>query len=469
MTCASCQRRIEKKLKNTVGVEDAEVSLEGTARVSYKPACVTPREIYGAVESLDYRVLDEKNPAFSGPGKAAFRIAGTLIVIAALFIVLRQIGLGGLAFPLARAGMSYGMLFLTGLVTSAHCAAMCGGINLSQCIPARASASGGAGPGKNRGAALVPSVLYNGGRIVSYTLTGAAVGALGSVISFTGTMRGMVQLAAGIFMIIMGINMLGFFPFLRKLSPRLPRFFTRNIEARQKTSKSPFIIGLLNGLMPCGPLQAMQIYALSAGSPAAGALSMFLFSLGTAPLMFFIGAASSLLSRRFSAAVTRAGAVLVAALGLIMFSSGLSLSGVSPVSLRPDSPRPGPALRKPLSGSRSGQANAESFQPLIENGAQIVRSTLSGGRYPAITVQAGIPARWIINAPPGSINSCNNRMIIREYGIEYQFRPGENVIEFTPTRPGRFLYSCWMGMIRGSITVSAADGASAEAPANPAF
>jgi plastocyanin domain-containing protein len=44
-------------------------------------------------------------------------------------------------------------------------------------------------------------------------------------------------------------------------------------------------------------------------------------------------------------------------------------------------------------------------------------------------------------------------MIIREYGIEYQFTPGENVIEFTPSRTGRFSYSCWMGMIRSSITV----------------
>jgi plastocyanin domain-containing protein len=46
-------------------------------------------------------------------------------------------------------------------------------------------------------------------------------------------------------------------------------------------------------------------------------------------------------------------------------------------------------------------------------------------------------------------------MIIREYGIEHRFRPGENLIEFTPERTGRFSYSCWMGMIRSSITVAA--------------
>jgi plastocyanin domain-containing protein len=72
----------------------------------------------------------------------------------------------------------------------------------------------------------------------------------------------------------------------------------------------------------------------------------------------------------------------------------------------------------------------------------------------------------MINAPAGSINGCNNRMIIREYGIEHRFTPGENVIEFTPARTGKFPYSCWMGMIRSSITV-VEEGQILAAPAEP--
>ena len=49
--------------------------------------------------------------------------------------------------------------------------------------------------------------------------------------------------------------------------------------------KSSYYIGLANGLMPCGPLQAMQLYALSSGNWWRGALSMFCFCLGTIPLM----------------------------------------------------------------------------------------------------------------------------------------------------------------------------------------
>jgi sulfite exporter TauE/SafE len=332
--------------------------------------------------------------------------------------------------------MGYGMLFVIGLLTSVHCVAMCGGINLSQCIPRPGV------QGESQTAALRPSLLYNLGRVVSYTVVGGIVGALGSVLTLTGSFRGAIQLIAGVFMVIMGINMLGVFPWLRKLTPRMPRVFARKIDAEKGRSKSPLIVGLLNGLMPCGPLQAMQIYALSTGSPLTGALSMLLFSLGTVPLMFGRGAISSVLGKKFTSKVVMVGASLVIILGLSMFSQGWSLSGLSLDFTS------GAAV----AGERAGAANAADV--VIADGYQIVNSTLRPGRYPEITVQAGTPVKWTIDAPKGSINGCNNRMFIREYGVEHQFATGENVIEFTPAKTGKFAYSCWMGMIRGSITVT---------------
>jgi plastocyanin domain-containing protein len=188
----------------------------------------------------------------------------------------------------------------------------------------------------------------------------------------------------------------------------------------------------------------MQLYALSTGSPVAGAASLFLFSMGTVPLMFGIGALSSLLGNTagsgFRRRVSQAGAILITVMGMAMFTYGFNLSGFSfDFASR--------------AGRREG-APARAETPFrVENGVQIVNSTLIGGRYPAITVQQGIPVKWTINAPQGSINGCNNRMIIREYGIEHRFKPGDNIIEFTPGKTGRFPYSCWMGMIRSSITV----------------
>lgn len=90
----------------------------------------------------------------------------------------------------------------------------------------------------------------------------------------------------------------------------------------------------------------------------------------------------------------------------------------------------------------------------IKNGVQLVKSDLLPGRYPTITVKSGIPVRWTIQATAQSINGCNYKMIIGEYGITHSFKEGENIIEFTPNKPGSVLYTCWMGMIRGTIIVS---------------
>ncbi len=435
MTCISCQNKIERKLQNTAGVEKAVVSYSaGTAEVTYDADVISMKEITAVIEKLDYEVLtgEQKNSNKT-------RLVGILIIVVAAYVLLQQFGFTQIfnAFPLAEEGMGYGMLFVIGIITSVHCVAMCGGINLSQCIPQAAAEETG------KLAALRPSFLYNLGRVISYTVVGAIVGALGQVVSLTGAFKGVVQLLAGVFMVIMGLNMLDIFPFLRKLTPRMPKAFARGINKQKAGSNSPLYVGLLNGLMPCGPLQAMQIYALSTASPLAGALSMLLFSLGTVPLMFGLGALSSVLSKRFTRKVMTVGAALVVVLGMSMFTQGWALSGFSLPELIPQNTQQ----------STKNPAQSDNTGTTVENGVQIVTSTLASGKYPAITVQAGMPVKWTISAAERSINGCNNRMIIPEYNIEYQFQPGKNVIEFTPDKTGKFQYSCWMGMIRGSITV----------------
>jgi sulfite exporter TauE/SafE/copper chaperone CopZ len=416
MTCANCQNHIEEALRDADGVIKARVSWSrGSADVTYDSDVLTFAAICKIIENSGYEVLPSETPVASGN-----RAIGLIIIIFALFFLISQINLTR-SLPLAEAGMSYGMLFLIGLLTSVHCVAMCGGINLSQCIPQ----TGAKNPVRS-------SLLYNIGRVISYTIIGGIVGALGSVITFSGAFKGIVQILAGVFMVIMGVNMLGIFPNLRKFQPRLPAGLAKRINIEKAKGKSPLIVGLLNGLMPCGPLQAMQLYALSTGSPLKGAVSMLLFSLGTVPLMFGLGALSSLLSKKFTRKVMTAGAVLVTVLGLTMFSQGAVLSGF--------------ALPK-------NSQNSELITAEIVNGVQLVNSTLESGNYPKITVQAGIPVKWTIDAPKGTINGCNNRMQIPEFELEHKFQTGENIIEFTPTKAGKIPYSCWMGMIRSSITV----------------
>jgi hypothetical protein len=219
----------------------------------------------------------------------------------------------------------------------------------------------------------------------------------------------------------------------------MPKIFADKIN-EQKNGRRPLYVGLLNGLMPCGPLQAMQLYALSTGDPVKGALSMLLFSLGTVPLMFGLGAFSTFLTKKFTSRMMTVSAALVILLGASMFSSGMALSGFA-------LPFASNALTNTASASAGGAA-AE-----VIDGIQIVTTTLSPGAYEPIRVQAGIPVQWNIQAEAGAINGCNNKIIIPEYGIEKKLEPGDNIIEFTPEESGIVPFSCWMGMIRSQISV----------------
>jgi plastocyanin len=218
---------------------------------------------------------------------------------------------------------------------------------------------------------------------------------------------------------------------------------------RKKKGKGPLFVGLLNGLMPCGPLQAMQIYALSTGSPLKGAISMFFFSLGTVPLMFGLGAFSSLMSKRFAGRVMKAGATLVIIMGVVMFNNGTALSGLDSNVFD--------TIGNPASSASSSTPSSQTVSSnstiVNSSGIQEITTPLTRRGYPSLTVKVGTPVRWNLSAAKGTVNGCNNAIVIPEFKIEKRLQVGDNIIEFTPTKTGKFRYSCWMGMIRGTITV----------------
>lgn len=439
MTCVNCESIIERDLDKIRGVISSEASYSsGKVKVTFDKNMVKIDEIIRSIEELDYIVINNEVNSKSNkvisprhdPGRIP-EIAASVIV---LYFLLNQVGKSGIfnVFPQAKAGMGYSMLFIIGLLSSVHCIGMCGGINISQCMPTSIKSNTKAGFWQ----AVSPSLLYNLGRVISYTIIGGVVGSIGSAISFSGSLKGAIQLTAGIFMVIMGINMLNLLPNLRKLNLRIPKSLALIIN-RQKNGKGPLYVGLLNGLMPCGPLQAMQLYALSTGSPLQGALSMFLFSLGTVPLMFALGALSSSLSKKFTSKMHTASAVLVIVLGMTMLSSGASLSNLSPT----------------ISIKDVEKVKVSGVVASIDGDMQTVYTVLSPGSYEPIVVEKGVPVRWIINADQKSINGCNNEIVVPDYDLNIGLMPGENVIEFLPEDSGTFGFSCWMGMIRSKITV----------------
>ncbi len=439
MSCTGCETRIENVLRKMEGIIEVKGDYNNSSvDVTYDEAKLGQAGMAEAIEKLGYKVNDKPSNSedrlepgdsqqadnFKTRGKAGQIVGIGIIILASYLIINNTIGLNFL--PEINQSMGLGLLFMVGMLTSLHCVAMCGGINMSVCMQYKTNDDG------SKLAKLKPSLLYNLGRVISYTLLGGLVGALGSVVSFSGTAKGIVSALSGLFMIIMGLNMLNIFPWLRKLNPRLPKFLGRKVHGNAD-KKGPLIVGLLNGLMPCGPLQAMQLYALASGSFLYGALSMLLFSLGTVPLMFGFGAVSSILSGKFTNKMMKVSAVLVMVLGIVMLNRGLNLSG--------------------LGFTASSASTGDGSIARIENGVQYVSTELEPGGYSPIVVQKGIPVKWIINVEKGDLNGCNNPITIPQYNKQVKLQMGDNLIEFTPEDEGDIIYTCWMGMISSRIRV----------------
>lgn len=431
MTCSSCENRIKKSLRKIDGIVDVAVYYRSsTVHVTYNIKAINLRTINQVIEKLGYdlsskaKIKKGKTMKVEEDGLGIPKLIGIGVVILILYSMVQNSGVFDF-IPEVNQSMGYGILFMVGLLTSLHCIAMCGGINLSQCI------GDGCNDDRCVQAKLKPSLLYNSGRIISYTLIGGLVGSLGSVVSFSGWGKGIIAVISGTLMVIIALKMLNIFPSLRRISLRVPGLSSLMSQIDTGKKRGPLYVGLLNGFMPCGPLQAMQLYALGTGSFTAGALSMFFFSLGTMPLMFGFGAISTFLSGRFTRKMMKVSAVLVMVLGIIMVSRGLALSGIAtPVF-----------------------AATQENKAIVQGDIQTVTMSIESRRYTPIVVQQGIPVVWKIEVGPNDLNGCNNPMSIPEYGITKELAPGENIIEFIPDEEGRFSYSCWMGMIRSNIQV----------------
>ena len=89
----------------------------------------------------------------------------------------------------------------------------------------------------------------------------------------------------------------------------------------------------------------------------------------------------------------------------------------------------------------------------LQDGKQLIKSKLEINKYPNISVKKGIPVRWEIEAGQDALTYCNYRMILRDFQLGVEMGYGTNVVEFTPEKTGNFQYSCWMGMITGTIKV----------------
>lgn len=369
---------------------------------------------------------------------------GLLVILALLMKIY-----GTLAIPELSANMSYGLIFVIGLFTGFHCIAMCGGFVVSY-----ATKKGADGDTDH-----TPHLAYGAGKVLSYTVIGSLFGLLGGFIAFTTSIRAAVGIIAGLFLILFGLNSLNIFPSLRKFQLRMPAFISKRVNSEQSKHSSPFTIGLLNGLMiACGPLQAMYVFAAGTGSALEGAKIMFVFGLGTLPMLLGFGIFASKISSKTTRDIIKYSGILVIILGLIMLNRALVLQGggydaesiASKVGLlgagTVQSNNAGNnAVKNPVTTGGNTVSN-ENFQTVRMD---VTRNGYSPNR---LSIKNGVPVKWIINVQ--QLTGCNRVLLMPAYNIRVNLVQGEQTVEFTPTKTGTISWSCGMGMLRGSFTVT---------------
>ncbi len=212
-----------------------------------------------------------------------------------------------------------------GLVGSGHCLGMCGGIAGALGMSARQAAPGAAGT-------TAYTLLFNLGRVVSYTLIGALAGLLGKVFgsgldvpawsAVARTLTGLVMVAIGL-QLAFRWRLLGFIErsgarFWSKLAPIARRLLPvrRPIDA--------VALGMLWGWLPCGLVYSVLLMALVTGNPLYSAAMMAAFGIGTLPSMTATGLASSRLNPAARPGLRRAAGVLLVAFGVWTAASPLS-------------------------------------------------------------------------------------------------------------------------------------------------
>lgn len=422
MTCPHCEAKVENCAKAFPGVTCAKASFRNSRLTIESELPIAEADLKNAIEEAGYSLV--LTPPKHQRDYSVFYI---LAIVFGLFIIANRLDLFAFfrAFPVvSEAGTTYPLLFLIGLFTSVHCVSMCGGIYLGV---------------NSIGETVNPirrAFFYHSGRIISYTLVGGFLGAIGNAVSISLKVRGTIGLLAGLWMLIMGVNLFGNFGILRKFQVHLSAGVARKIH--KATKHSPFFLGIANGFMPCGPLQAMQIYAIASGSFFAGAFSMFCFALGTSPLLFAFGAAAGFLRKNLQNIVLKISACLLLFLGFFMVQNDLALAGID----LPDIALPG-----------SASNSAHFVEATFDGHQQVITTTLGTGKYTDIKLKNNVPVRWNIVAHPDSLNGCNNEIVLPAFDKKIMLKPGDNIIEFTPKDAGDFIYTCWMGMIKNHIRV----------------
>ena len=266
-------------------------------------------------------------------------------------------------------------------------------------------------------------------------------------------------LYGGVIMIVLGLQMLRLFPWLKRLQPKMPKFLAHKIHdlIEKEAKSSAFVLGASTFFLPCGFTQALQLYVLAKGSFTVGALTMLAFSLGTLPALISLSMISSFATGAFQRYFLKFAGVAVVLLGFFNIQSGLTLAGTS-----------GNFVSN--SGASQLPSEVRLQESAVVGGKQVVNMRVVGYSYQPhqFAVAQGVPVEWHIDGRQAA--GCGRFLLAPRAGVRKLLSASEEtVISFTPQEAGEIRFNCGMGMMtRDSkfiVSAKVASVAPASAPA----
>jgi sulfite exporter TauE/SafE len=359
-------------------------------------------------------------------------------------------------------GLNLWSVFATGLLAGgASCAVVQGGL-LAGAVARRHGDR--PHPGRSHLDDVVPVGGFLAGKLVSHTLAGFLLGLVGDAAQLGFRTRALMQIGAGVVMILMAANLLGVRG-LRRLVPPPPPTLARFVRrrARSQTVLGPAVLGFLTVLIPCAVTLSVMVLAIASGSPVVGALGMAVFVLGTSPLFAVLGYAVRRSGNLLRGYLGKAAAVAVVVAGLLSINSGLVLSG-SPVTLERawEGLTGGSAVAEDAGGAADGAVTVDDAGgagggavTVDDAGGQNILIEVRNSSYSPSRVRATAGLLTRLTLRTDGTRGCTRGFVVPAANFEMPLpETGDTVLDLGKLAAGRINYTCAMGMYRGVIEVS---------------
>jgi sulfite exporter TauE/SafE len=334
--------------------------------------------------------------------------------------------------------MNLAVIFLTGLtVGGLTCLAVQGGL-LASLVTSREEEV----KQDTQKHALTTTIVFLISKFFAYTILGFILGAFGGAINIGGSVQLIMQLAAGIYMIAVALNLLNIHPIFRYVIIQPPRFLTRLVKNQSKSKDvfAPALLGSMTIFIPCGTTIAMEALAISSANALTGALIMAAFILGTIPLFFGIGFVTTILGETFKNTFLKLASVAVIFLGLSSINGALTALGF-------------PLTFQSITGSFQSTNSSKTIKTnkSVSNNVEIL---ITSRGYSPNYFQVKKGELVTLKLTSRDAYTCASAFRIPSLRIVKNLQANETqIVTFTPTEVGTIPFSCSMGMYTGIIEV----------------